>query len=124
MTAAHALRPGDALMPLYRDRVRGYETVYQPLDGHLCATHRLADEWNLRHKIYAGTPGTHRHHVDFNRRNYQPIDRSVVRRFPDVNSKFRGTPAYRNHKVAAVRELAGEFPFASGRPTDRWAILR
>ena len=23
-----------------------------------------------------------------------------------------------------VRELAGEFPFASGRPTDRWAILR
>jgi deoxycytidine triphosphate deaminase len=74
MTAAQALRPGDALMPLYRDIVRGYETVYQPIDGHLYATHRLADEWNLRHKIYDESPGTHRHHMDFNRRNNQPIN--------------------------------------------------
>jgi dCTP deaminase len=74
MTAAQALRPGDALMPLYRGLVRGYETVYQPIDGYLCSTHRLADEWNLRHKIYDETPGTHRHHVDFNRRNNQPIN--------------------------------------------------
>ena len=110
ITAAQALRPGDALMPLYRDLVRGYETVYQPIDGHLYATHRLADEWKLRHKIYDETPGTHRHHMDFNRRNNQPIniDHSVFRRFPDVISKFRGTPAYRNHRVAAVRELAGD----------------
>jgi dCTP deaminase len=35
-------------------------------------------------------------------------DRSVFRRFPDVIAKFRGTPAYRNHKVVAVRELAGD----------------
>ena len=176
MTAAQALRPGDALMPLYRDLVRGYEAVYQPIDGHMHATHRLAGEWNLRHKIYEETPGTHRHHVDFNRRNNRPINiarleasqhirlhnrenygenfdpkghgsaisaaltrramdpqwrehfsnvqsrrstafwqadqyernRSVFRRFPDVISKFRGTPAYRNHKVVAVRELAGD----------------
>jgi len=74
MTAAQALRPSDALMPLYRDLVRGYEEVYQPIDGYLCMTHRLADEWNLRHKIYDETPGTHRHHVDFNRRNNQPIN--------------------------------------------------
>ena len=74
MTAAQALRPGDALMPLYRDLVRGYETVYQPIDGYLNATHRLADEWNLRHNICQETPGTHRHHVDFNRRNNQPIN--------------------------------------------------
>ena len=40
-------------MPLYRDLVRGYEMVYQPIDGHLYPTHRLADEWNLRHEIYA-----------------------------------------------------------------------
>jgi dCTP deaminase len=69
---AHALRPGDALMPLYRDLARGYEMVYQPLDGHLYPTHRLADEWNLRHGIYPDTPGTHRHHSDFNRRNNRP----------------------------------------------------
>jgi deoxycytidine triphosphate deaminase len=51
MTAAHTLRAGDALMPLYRDLVRGYESVYQPIDG---------------------------------------------------------TAAYRNHKVAAVRDIAGD----------------
>ncbi len=72
MTQAHLLRPGDALMPLYRDTARGYETVYQPLDGHMHATHRLADEWNLRHEIYADAEGSHRHHVDFDRRNNKP----------------------------------------------------
>jgi deoxycytidine triphosphate deaminase len=72
MTAAHALRPGDALMPLYRDLARGYEMVYQPIDGHLVATHRLADEWNIRNEIYPEVAGTHRHHVDFDRRNNRP----------------------------------------------------
>jgi dCTP deaminase len=72
MVDAHALRPRDALMPLYRELVRGYEVVYQPIDGHLYATHRLADEWNLRHEIYPDTPGTHRHHWDFDRRNNRP----------------------------------------------------
>jgi len=90
MTAAHTLRPGDSLMPLYRDIYRGYEEVYQPIDGYLCATHRLADEWNVRHEIYAETPDSHRH------------------RFPEVVAKFRGTPAYSNHKVVAVREAPGD----------------
>ena len=35
-------------------------------------------------------------------------DRSVFRRFPEVIAKFRGTPAYRNHKVVAVREIPGD----------------
>ena len=60
MYDASSLRPGDALMPLYRERRCGYEMVYQPLTGHLYPTHRLADEWNLRHDIYADVPGTHR----------------------------------------------------------------
>jgi deoxycytidine triphosphate deaminase len=88
MTAAHALRPGDALMPLYRDLARGYETVYQPIDGHLVATHRLADEWNIRNEIYPEVALTHRHHVDY-------------------DSNYGGV-AYRNHKVVAVREMAGD----------------
>jgi deoxycytidine triphosphate deaminase len=87
MIEAHALRPRDALMPLYRDLIRGYESVYQPIDGHLYPTHRLADEWNLRHQIYGETPGTY---------------------CPEVVANFRGTPAYRNHKVTAVREIAGD----------------
>lgn len=69
---AHELRPGDSLMPLYRQLVRGYEVVYQPSNGHLYPTHRLADEWNLNNGIYAEAPGTHRHHKDFNRRNNFP----------------------------------------------------
>jgi dCTP deaminase len=72
MTAAGMLRPGDALMPLYREPARGYEMVYQPPNGHLHPTHRLADEWNLRNGIYPDQPGTHRHHIDFDRRNNRP----------------------------------------------------
>ena len=133
---AHALRPGDALMPLYRDLARGYEMAYQPLDGHLYSTHRLADEWNLRHGIYPDTPGTHRHHRDFNRRNNRPsnIERMKASKHirlhnaesygedfdPQVHGEtiqaslrrraedFRGLARYRNHKVAAVRELPGD----------------
>jgi len=74
MAAAHSLRPNDSLMPLYRDLFRGYEAVYQPIDGHLYPTHRLADEWNIRHEIYADLPGTHRHHMDFDRRNNRPTN--------------------------------------------------
>ena len=74
MAAAGTLRPGDALMPLYREPFRGYEMVYQPLNGHLHPTHRLADEWNLRNGIYAEQPNTHRHHIDFDRRNNRPTN--------------------------------------------------
>jgi dCTP deaminase len=35
-------------------------------------------------------------------------DRSVFRRFPEMLARYRGTPAYRNHKIARVRELRGE----------------
>jgi deoxycytidine triphosphate deaminase len=131
MAEANILRPGDALMPLYRDLARGYEVVYQPIDGYLYPTHRLADEWNLRHEIYPDTPGTHRHHRDFDRRNNRPsdiermeasahirlhdaesdlleCDRSVLRRPPEALTEFRGLARYRNHEVVAVRELPGD----------------
>jgi hypothetical protein len=90
MVEAHELRPNDALMPLYRDLFRGYERVYQPADGSLYASHRLADDWNLRHGIHRATPRAHGHHGGCNRRDN------------------RGTAAYRNHKVAANRELPGD----------------
>ena len=69
---AHELRPGDSLLPLYRELIRGYESVYQPLNGHLLPTHRLADEWNVRNGVYQAAPGTHRHHRDHDRRNNNP----------------------------------------------------
>ncbi len=72
MVEAAQLRPGQSLMPLYRQVARGYEMVYQPINGHLYPTHRLADEWNLRHGLYEDKPNTHRHHVDGDRRNNRP----------------------------------------------------
>ncbi len=72
MVEAHMLRPQDALMPLYRQVARGYEMVYQPINGHLFPTHRLSDEWNVLHGIYEDIPGTHRHHADHNRLNNAP----------------------------------------------------
>ena len=123
MTQAHSLRPGDALMPLYRGLVRGYEAVYQPINGHLDPTHRLADEWNLRHEIYADTPGTPRRaeittevvprapHVTGSLRGAADLlecDRSVLRSFPQVVARLRGDARYRNHKVVAIGELHGE----------------
>jgi dCTP deaminase len=74
MVPAADLRPGDRLMPLYRRVFRGYEMVYQPLTGRYYPTHRLADEWNLRHGIYPDLPNTHRHHLDGNRRNNMPCN--------------------------------------------------
>ena len=50
-------------MPLYRDLARGYEVVYQPSNGYLYPTHRLADEWNLRNGFYSDRPRTHRHRI-------------------------------------------------------------
>ena len=69
---AHELRPGFSLMPLYRKAARGYEMLYQPLNGQLHPTHRLADEWNVRNGVYEDQPNTHRHHIDHNRRNNNP----------------------------------------------------
>jgi deoxycytidine triphosphate deaminase len=106
MAECHTLRPGDALMPLYRDAARGYEMVYQPIDGFMYPTHRLADEWNLRHEVYADDPGTHRHHIDIDRRAMDPEWRAHFSRVQ--TDRASGTPAYRNHKIASIRELPGD----------------
>ena len=134
---ADALRPGTSLMPLYRDVIRGYEMTLQPLTGHLTPTHRLADAWNVRHRVYDDTPGSHRHHLDHDRRNNHPANlmrmpgkehiayhnritygdwfdrRAHGGRSPEVLASFRGltsmAPTRRsNHKVTSVRRLRGE----------------
>ena len=95
MAEAATLRPGQSLMPLYRDLFRGYEMVYQPVNGHMLPTHRLADEWNLRGRIYADSSGTHRHHIDFDRRNNRPVN--IERMFnPSDSTRER-------HRVATSR---------------------
>jgi deoxycytidine triphosphate deaminase len=92
MAAAHTLRVDDALMPLYRDLFRGCERVYQPVDGSLYPTHALSDEWKLR-QLIEGASRTHRDHLA---------------RTSNLPKQFENTAAYRNHKVAALREIAGD----------------
>jgi deoxycytidine triphosphate deaminase len=100
MTNSASLRPGDALMPLYRELTRGYEVVYQPMNGHLYPTHRLSDEWNLRHRIYADEPGTHRHHIDFDRRNNRPTN--IERMLASEHIRLHNSESYGHDFDAAA----------------------
>ncbi len=107
MAAAANLRPGDSLMPLYPELRRGDEMVYQPLSGRLFPTHRLADEWNVRNGIYADPPGTHRHHIDFDRRNNRPtnLERMAVREHLRMhNAETYGPDFDREAHSAAIRD--------------------
>jgi deoxycytidine triphosphate deaminase/intein/homing endonuclease len=92
MTQAHTLRVGEALMPLYRDLVRGYETVYQPIDGRVIETRVLAHEWNVRHNILDARD-MHRRHLHFGSRGNRTANVSAE---------------YLNHKIVAIREIAGQ----------------
>jgi len=109
-TEAGALKPGDALMPLYRHLERGYEVTYQPLTGFLTPTHRLADEWNLRAGIYGNEPGTHRHHIDFDRRNNRPTNLERMEASAHIrlhNDESYGDGFDPEAHGAAIREALG-----------------
>jgi deoxycytidine triphosphate deaminase len=133
MVEADRLRAGDSLMPLYRHVWRGYQMVYQPLNGFLYPTHRLADEWNVRNGVYADVAGTHRHHLDHERRNNRPwnitrMDASAHIRYhnqdnygedfdPDEHSEairaafavLQQDPVWRERFAMAQRERAMQF---------------
>ncbi|MGH8150576.1 MAG: dCTP deaminase domain-containing protein [Steroidobacteraceae bacterium] len=136
MTEAHSLRPGDALMPLYRERRRGYEVAYQPVDGHMILTHRLADEWNVRHGIYAASGGTHRHHIGFDPREHgAAIREALARRSRDPQwrehfTRIQGERAHTfwtSERYAEIRERLVEArrnPSESTREAHRTAAIR
>ncbi len=70
-----------SLMPLHkkvskiggRITINGYEMVW---DQHKTwvFTHLLADEYNLRNGVYPENQGDARHHIDFNKRNNNPLN--------------------------------------------------
>jgi len=70
----------NSLMPLYkklserkgRITIKGYEMVLNPKNSRWKFTHLLADEYNLRNKIYDESYGSHKHHIDFNKLNNNP----------------------------------------------------
>jgi dCTP deaminase len=84
--------------------------AYQPLNGFVIPTHRLADEWNTRHGIYAATPGTHRHHIDFDRRNNRPTN--LVRMLASDHIRMHNEESFgadfdaAEHSAAIRRALA------------------
>ncbi len=77
---AQNLKPGSSLMPFYikpyngeKDQnLKGYEMVYQPIENRWEFIHHLADEWNLKNKIYKKKAGRIRHHKDFDKLNNNP----------------------------------------------------
>ena len=85
--AASELRSGHPLMPLYRDRVQGGESAYDPHSGLTVSTRRLEEEWRARHELGAGAePGL----VEFRDSRSAPV------------------PVLRNHTVASVHALPGD----------------
>lgn len=87
MSQAHELRPHDSLMPLYRGLYRGYEMVYQPINGHLYPTHRLADEWNQQNYAYS--------------LHYQPCQpRYDLPKTYHVHQQL-------NHKIVSIKDVSG-----------------
>lgn len=79
---AKDLEVGDSLMPLYSrlstkeddPNVVGYNMVYDSSEENWVYAHHLADEWNIKHEVYAKSAGRIRHHLDFNKLNNNPIN--------------------------------------------------
>ncbi|MFY9463310.1 MAG: DNA topoisomerase (ATP-hydrolyzing) subunit B [Candidatus Sungiibacteriota bacterium] len=78
--AAVELTEGDSLMPLYRKFSRkggritidGYEMVHDIQSDRWVFTHLLADRYNREHGMDHERFGSHKHHIDFNKRNNNP----------------------------------------------------
>ncbi len=119
---ADTLKPGDSLMPLYRQlsrmgrriTIEGYEMVFDPSQTRWIFTHLLADEYNIRHGIYQGGETSHRHHLDFNKRNNNPTN---VKRL----TKEQHLEEHRRH---AARTLHREDVLAKLRALKRSAAYR
>ncbi len=78
-----------SLMPLNRKiskiggkiTIDGYEMVWDNIQEKWIFTHLLADDYNLKQKIYEKSQGDTRHHIDFNKLNNNPTN---IIRIPKV----------------------------------------
>ena len=118
MKSAAELMVGTSLMPLYRSLRRGYEMTFQPLTGYMLATHRLADEWNVRHGIYDEQPETHRQHVDHQRLNNNPWN--IVRMDAGEHLRMHNTQTYGTDFDAAEHGAAIKEGLDRLRENDDW----
>jgi deoxycytidine triphosphate deaminase len=129
MAEASTLRRGAALMPLYRQMLAGRESIYQPLDGQMLPTQLLRAQWRVREGRCASLPctpaqllavGRRSNHAARSERVAQGIGpttlagagpgraRPALARWRDGRAPLHAGSVYRNHRVAAVRELPGE----------------
>jgi DNA gyrase subunit B len=89
------LKKEDSLMPLYkkyseikgRITIKGYEMVLNPKSSRWIFTHILADEYNLKNKVYDKNENEHRHHIDFNKLNNSPDNLIRIRLYRTPNNK-------------------------------------
>ena len=115
MMAADKLSVGTSLMPLYRSLRRGDEMTFQPLTGHMLATHRLADDGGLRHGVHVDEPGTHRHHSDPVRTNdavsadHTTLELLTARSslVAAYESQAASAEKLLNHKITRMRKTPG-----------------
>jgi len=78
---AQNLTKEDSLMPLHkriskiggRITIEGYEMIWDPKKTWVF-THMLADEYNTENNVYAIAQGDAKHHIDFNKRNNNPMN--------------------------------------------------
>ena len=78
---AQHLKTDDSLMPFHRRisklggriTIEGYEMIWDPQKMWVF-THLLADQYNLKRKVYLPEQGDTRHHIDFNKRNNNPTN--------------------------------------------------
>jgi DNA gyrase subunit B len=78
---ARILKKTDSLMPLHkriskiggRITIDGYEMIWD-LNKTWIFTHMLADQYNLENGVYPEKQKSHRHHVDFNKKNNNPTN--------------------------------------------------
>jgi len=79
---ADKLKVGASLMPCRRKlsekkgriTIEGYPMVFDSFKQRWVFSHVLADQYNLRQKVYSGGDGMHKHHLDFNKLNNNPTN--------------------------------------------------
>lgn len=97
MVAAYELRPGDSLMPLYRQHsLQGGHMVYQPDTCDWISSRVMLEEWESRWQEHQGVSSNLQSHGEF--------------LLPVVAPGFNLEDSTRsmNHKVIGVRQILGE----------------
>ncbi|MFZ2725204.1 MAG: hypothetical protein WAX77_03015, partial [Methylococcaceae bacterium] len=118
MVQAGNLRVGASLMPLYRSTRRGYEMIYQTSNNRMYPTHRLADEWNLRHGVYEEMTGTHRHHIDGQRRNNYPWN--ITRMNASEHLRYHNSKTYGEGFDAKAHGESVKAAYARNAQNPQW----